>query len=158
MFEITPAKRRELRAQAHHLDPVVSVSANGLSDSVMKEIELSLKVHELIKIRVYGDDREARTAMLETICTTLNCAAVQHIGKLLVVFRYNPELHIPKSAPTRSRTRDPSAVFGAKAEPRRPGSRSTVGTSAARRLTKARRDPATARYRMASLRRSKPQD
>jgi RNA-binding protein len=87
MFELKPAQRRELRARAHHLDPVVSIAGNGLSTTVLKEIELALKAHELIKIRVYNDDREARMGYLLEICSRLDCAPVQNIGKLLVVFK-----------------------------------------------------------------------
>ena len=60
-------------------------------ESVLKEIENCLKAHELIKIRVYGDDRSAREAYLNEICNTLDAAFVQHIGKLLVVWRPTPE-------------------------------------------------------------------
>jgi len=101
MLEISSAQRRDLRAQAHHLDPVVSIAGNGLSASVLKEIDTALKAHELIKIRVYGDDREARAAYLSEICAQLDCAAVQNIGKLLVVFRPNPDLHKAPTAPTK---------------------------------------------------------
>ncbi len=91
MLQISSSQRRELRAQAHHLDPVVSIAGNGLSVSVLKEIDAALKAHELIKVRVYGDDREARAAYLAEICAQLKCAAVQNIGKLLVVYRPNPK-------------------------------------------------------------------
>jgi putative YhbY family RNA-binding protein len=87
MLQITSAQRRELRAQAHALNPVVSIAENGLTDSVLKEIETCLKAHQLIKIRVYGDSRENRLAYYEQICTQLQAAQVQHIGKLLVVYR-----------------------------------------------------------------------
>jgi len=107
MLELTPIERRELRAQAHHLHPVVSIAGNGLSASVLKEIDAALKSHELIKVRVYGDDREARTAYLAEICTQLGCVAIQSIGKLLVVYRPNPELHVERptgtAKPARSR-------------------------------------------------------
>lgn len=93
MLEISSAQRRDLRAQAHHLNPVVSIAGNGLSTSVLKEIDAALKAHELIKIRIYSGDREARAAYLAEICAQLSCAAVQNIGKLLVVFRPNPEQH-----------------------------------------------------------------
>lgn len=96
MLELTPIERRELRAQAHHLHPVVSIAGNGLSASVLKEIDAALKAHELIKVRIYGDDREARTAYLAEICNQLGCVAIQSIGKLLVVYRPNPELHIER--------------------------------------------------------------
>jgi putative YhbY family RNA-binding protein len=93
MQDLSPAKRRELRAQAHHLDPVVSIAGNGLTSNVLKEVDLALKAHELIKIRVYGDDREARVAYLQQICSELGCSPIQSIGKLLVVYRSNPDLH-----------------------------------------------------------------
>jgi RNA-binding protein len=64
-----------LRARAHSLNPVVSIAENGLTESVLKEIETNLKAHELIKIRVYGDSRENRIAYLEQICSELDAAA-----------------------------------------------------------------------------------
>jgi len=92
MNTLTAAQRRELRAKAHGLDPVVSIAEKGLAPTVLKEIDRSLTAHELIKIRVYGDDREARQQYMTTICNELGCAAVQMIGKLLVVYRPSPEL------------------------------------------------------------------
>ena len=91
MLQLSSEQRRQLRAQAHGLNPVVSIAQQGLSDTVMKEIDNCLKAHELIKIRVYGDDREAREGFFTTICSTLDAAPVQHIGKLLVVWRPRPE-------------------------------------------------------------------
>ena len=69
MLQLSSEQRRQLRAQAHGLNPVVSIAQQGLSDTVLKEIDNCLKAHELIKIRVYGDDREARETYLATICT-----------------------------------------------------------------------------------------
>ncbi|BEV14486.1 ribosome assembly RNA-binding protein YhbY [Herbaspirillum sp. DW155] len=91
MLNLTPAERSELRAQAHALNPVVMVGESGLSESVMKEIDKSLNAHGLIKVRVFGDDREARIAIYETICAELKAAPVQHIGKLLVLYRPQKE-------------------------------------------------------------------
>ena len=90
MLEISIAQRRDLRAQAHGLNPVVTISQNGLTDAVLREISHSLDAHELIKIRVFGDERELREGYLKTICDTLGAAPVQHIGKLLVVWRPAP--------------------------------------------------------------------
>ena len=87
MLKLTSAERSELRSQAHGLDPVVLISEDGLKPSLMKEIDLSLNAHGLIKVRVFGDDREARIAIYETICEKLGAAPVQHIGKLLVLYR-----------------------------------------------------------------------
>ena len=87
MQKLTPAERSELRAEAHGLKPVVMIGESGLTPSVMKEISASLDSHGLIKVRVAGDDREARVAMYEQICEELQAQPVQHIGKLLVVYR-----------------------------------------------------------------------
>jgi RNA-binding protein len=87
MIKLTPAERSALRAEAHGLNPVVMVGEAGLTESVMKEIASSLDAHGLIKVRVFGDDREARVAMYEQISTELDAAPVQHIGKLLVLYR-----------------------------------------------------------------------
>jgi len=87
MIKLTPAERSALRAEAHGLNPVVMIGEAGLTESVMKEVAASLDAHGLIKVRVFGDDREARVAMYEQICAELDAAPVQHIGKLLVVYR-----------------------------------------------------------------------
>lgn len=87
MLNLTPAERSVLRAEAHGLKPIVMVGESGLTPSVMKEIELGLDSHGLIKVRVFGDDREARIEMYETICEKTGAAPVQHIGKLLVLYR-----------------------------------------------------------------------
>ena len=76
-----------LRGLAHSLSPVVMIGNNGLTDNVIKEVELNLNSHELIKIQVAGDDREARTVMYADICAKTNAIAVHHIGKQLVVYR-----------------------------------------------------------------------
>lgn len=90
-IELSTARRSELRAAAHGLKPVVSISQKGLGPTVLDEIERCLKAHELIKIRVFEADREARDALLAEICAALGAAPVQHIGKLLVIWRENPE-------------------------------------------------------------------
>jgi putative YhbY family RNA-binding protein len=117
MKDLNPAQRRALRARAHHLHPVVALSQNGLSDAVLAEIERSLKAHELIKVRVYGEDREARNALMERICGALDAAPVQHIGNILVIYRENPEPETePRPAPPRPR---PRRAAPAAARPRR---------------------------------------
>ena len=97
-----------MRSQAHALKPVVLVGAEGLTDAVLKEINVHLEAHQLIKIRVFGDEREARIEIYDEICDRLNAAPIQHIGKLLVIWR--PEGAAPKSRATRTRsTMPPSA-------------------------------------------------
>ena len=95
MLNLSSNERRALRARAHSLHPVVSISQNGLSESVVKEINASLASHGLIKIRVYHDDREVREHFFSTICEQLDAAPVQHIGKLLVIWRPQPDKASP---------------------------------------------------------------
>jgi putative YhbY family RNA-binding protein len=98
MLKLTPAERSALRAEAHGLNPVVMVGEAGLTPAVMKEISSSLDAHGLIKVRVFGDDREARIAIYEQICEELDASPVQHIGKLLVLYRPKKEAEKDKSA------------------------------------------------------------
>ncbi len=87
MLILSVTQRRELKARAHALNPTVMIGNAGLTPSVLDEITRTLKSHELIKIRVMSDDREARAALLQEICTQLNAGAVQHIGKILVIYQ-----------------------------------------------------------------------
>jgi RNA-binding protein len=89
---------RFLRSASHDLKPVVMIGNNGLSETVLREIDVSLKAHELIKIKVQGDERELRLQMLQEICDKLGASAVQHIGKQLVVYRQadKPKIIFPK--------------------------------------------------------------
>ncbi|MDF0605481.1 ribosome assembly RNA-binding protein YhbY [Neisseriaceae bacterium TC5R-5] len=86
-IELKPFQRKYLQGLAHQIKPVVMIGNNGLTDSVIREIAINLDAHELIKIRVQGDERDVRTALFEQICTDLTAAPVQHIGKLLVIWR-----------------------------------------------------------------------
>jgi putative YhbY family RNA-binding protein len=107
MKPLTPAERKLLKARAHALHPVVAVGNEGLSAAVLREIETSLKAHDLIKIRVTGGGREQRQALLGEICQRTGASAVQHIGKILVVYRENPEppAPVPKKRPVRKQPR-----------------------------------------------------
>jgi RNA-binding protein len=98
MLNLTPTQRRFLRAQAHHLQPIVLIGNAGLSPAVKKEIDLGLKHHELIKIKIASDDRDAREQMLTEICGELAAVPVQQIGKTLIVYRTaeEPKIELPK--------------------------------------------------------------
>lgn len=87
MLILTVDQRRELKARAHALKPTVMIGSAGLTEPVLAEISRSLDSHELIKVRVMSDDRTGREAILEQICERLDAGAVQHIGKLLVIYR-----------------------------------------------------------------------
>ncbi len=90
-IELHSSERREWRAQAHHLNPVVMVGGDGLTPAVRKEIDAALNAHGLIKIRVFSDDRAARELMYQELAAELNAAPIQHIGKLLVLWRPQPD-------------------------------------------------------------------
>jgi len=119
MIEIPAAQRRALRARAHSLHPVVSISQHGLSETVLAEIDRNLKAHELIKVRVYGQQRDVRAAHLDAICARLDAAPVQLIGNVLVIYRR--KLEEVESAPRpKARTkRRASDATAAPAAPRR---------------------------------------
>jgi putative YhbY family RNA-binding protein len=91
ILELTSAQRRTLRARAHTLRPVVVIGNAGLSTTVLNEINNNLKSHELIKIRVLAGEHATREGWHGEICTSLHAAPVQHIGKILVVYRPLPE-------------------------------------------------------------------
>ncbi|MGE5466599.1 MAG: ribosome assembly RNA-binding protein YhbY [Ignavibacteria bacterium] len=101
MIELTPEQRRALRAAAHHLHPLVTVAGNGLSESVLKEIDRSLKAHELIKVKLQGIERDDRETLLNEICDQIDCAPVQHIGNILVLWREKPAEEKVAAAPKR---------------------------------------------------------
>ncbi len=90
-IELSIAERKAHRAEAHHLDPVVMIGGDGLTPAVIKETDAALNAHGLIKVRVLGDDRAARDAIYQQLADQLNAAPIQHIGKLLVLWRPQPE-------------------------------------------------------------------
>ena len=89
-IQLTPAQRKEKRAEAHHLDPVVMIGGDGLTPAVQKEVDAALNAHGLIKVRVFSDERIGRETMFTTLADALNAAPIQHIGKLLVLWRPMP--------------------------------------------------------------------
>jgi putative YhbY family RNA-binding protein len=120
MNELTPTQRRALRATAHHLNPVVSIAGNGLTDAVLKEINVALKAHELIKVKLYGIERAERDELLAEICTRTGCAPVQHIGNILVLWLENPDRDRPvaRNAPAGKKPTKKQAAAAAE-RPRR---------------------------------------
>jgi RNA-binding protein len=87
---LTPPARKSLKARAHSLEPIVTIGAAGLTSAVLREIDRALTAHELIKVRAGGEDRESRRAMLAELCERTGASPVQHIGKVLVLWRERP--------------------------------------------------------------------
>ena len=107
MDELTPSERRDLKARSHHLRPVVMIGDAGLTPEVVREIEANLRSHELIKIRVLGEDRGSRSELISSICQETGAKPVQHIGKILVIYRPRPLDEQPKAPPRRAKRKAP---------------------------------------------------
>jgi RNA-binding protein len=84
-------QKKQLRARAHALKPVVITGQAGLSPAVLSEIDVALEHHELIKVRVNADDREMRKEMAQHICSELGADLVQSIGHIVTLYRKRPE-------------------------------------------------------------------
>jgi putative YhbY family RNA-binding protein len=152
MKTLTPSQRRALRAKAHALHPFVAIGQHGLTPAVLHEIDVALLAHELIKIRVFSDARDDREGMLARICTELDAAPVQHIGKLLVVWRQAPAPEPTPVATRPARTRARAPRTPAKTAGKKPkGNTRTMVTTGAKRTPRAGTAmPASARRRGAA--------
>jgi putative YhbY family RNA-binding protein len=123
-----------MRARAHSLHPFVNIGHHGLTPAVLHEIDVNLLAHELIKIRVFGDDRGEREALFERICNGLDAAPVQHLGKILTIWRPAPPPEPEPVAPRsdrRNRARAPNV--GAKAAAKTPAVQRATGPKGAKR-------------------------
>ena len=84
-------QKKQLRARAHALKPVVITGQAGITPAVLDEINRALEHHELIKVRINAEDREQRREMGAQICAELNAELIQSIGHIVTLFRKNPE-------------------------------------------------------------------
>ena len=167
MISLTPTQRRELRARAHPLHPVVAIGHGGLTPAVLHEIDVALKAHELVKVRVHADDRDEREAHLAAICEALAAAPVQHLGKMLIVWRPAPKKEpLARAKKPAKRGRDPRIKPGARRRTRdEPGKGARAQAPARRRAAReaAARDdrraaPAAAQARRARRRADRSRD
>ena len=88
---LTTRERAHLKARAHKLEPTVFVGHHGVTPAVITEVDRALTAHELIKVKVLDDDREAREAIANRLCAGTDAAPVQRVGKVLVLWRPKPE-------------------------------------------------------------------
>lgn len=157
-IQLTPKERQALKALAHGLKPVVLLGSAGLSPAVVKEIDRALLAHELIKVKVPGDDRTEREELFASLAESLAAARVQAIGKLLVLFRPAPEeAELAPEAPrqkgsrtmrTENRSPKAPATTPRGKTPAPGGGRTKAGRSDAERVNRGtvpRLDPGTAR-------------
>ena len=85
-MSLTEKQKRELRGRGHALKPVVSIGNSGLSKAVLRELELSLEHHELMKVKIGGADRDERSKIIDRICTTFDIELVQAIGHIALLY------------------------------------------------------------------------
>lgn len=88
---LTPRERAKLKARAHALEPVVQLGHAGVTDRVVAEVDRALTAHELIKVRIGGDDRDARVASGDELAARTDAAVVQRVGKIIALWRPKPD-------------------------------------------------------------------
>jgi len=88
---LTAVQNRFLRGQAHDLKAMLQVGGKGVTDAVVAEVSGALEHHELIKVKVAAEDREARDAIIAELATRTDAALVQRIGHVAILYRPNPE-------------------------------------------------------------------
>ncbi len=88
---LSSSEKKPLRRIAHHLDPVVQIGDQGLTDGVIEETRRALKDHELIKVRIADNDRPARNAAGDALAAACEASVIQRIGKIVVLFKANPK-------------------------------------------------------------------
>lgn len=96
---ISPSQRRYLRSLAHDLHPVILLGAKGATEAVVKELDLALAHHELVKVKLSGGDKEERDAQIDILIKGTGAEDVQQIGHIVVLFRRNeddPRLALPR--------------------------------------------------------------
>jgi len=96
---LTPRQRQYLKALAHRRKPVIIVGAAGLSDAVLKETELALAYHELLKIRLPAAGAGGRKTLMESICSATRAEPVQLIGRVATIYRRGKKPRITLPAP-----------------------------------------------------------
>ncbi|MEC9483406.1 MAG: YhbY family RNA-binding protein [Halomonas sp.] len=90
-MSLSQAQKKAFRSIGHHLNPVVTVSENGLSEGVMAELDRALTDHELIKIKLAVGDRDIRRQAIDELAADVRAEVIQVIGKMALLYRRNPK-------------------------------------------------------------------
>ena len=85
------ALKQALKAQAHHLKPVILLGAKGLTSAIVDETNIALTAHELIKVKINGAEREDRQIIAKELCTQLQAELIQLIGHTAIIYRKNED-------------------------------------------------------------------
>ncbi|MFN0160257.1 MAG: YhbY family RNA-binding protein [Burkholderiales bacterium] len=154
-IELSAAERRELKARAHHLDPKVIIGDAGLTPAIEREVDIALRAHELVKVRVAGDDREMRLSAATALADSACAALVGTIGKLLILYRPRPP-EPPREIVVPNRLRGSKKQVGNRIDSGPPGTAAPRKAPAKRSASRSSRTPAgrTAAPRNAPAKRS----
>lgn len=96
---LSPNQKKFLRGLAHGLNPVIIIGSQGVTDSLMAELDKSLTHHELLKIKIATGEREDRKTVTDYIVQHTQAQLVQTVGKILVIYRPHPkepQINLPK--------------------------------------------------------------
>ena len=102
---LTEQQKRELRGRGHGLKPVVSIGNAGLNAAVIREIDLSLAHHELMKVRIGSADRYTKQQLIDALCKATNAELVQAIGHIALLYREKEDQPSAKTRPARRQAR-----------------------------------------------------
>ena len=99
MNNISSSDRSFLRSQAHHLEPVVLIGKNGISDGTVEAVNKALEARELIKIK-FREFKDNKQSISDEIAVSAKCQIVGMIGHTVILFRQNPDpekqnIHLP---------------------------------------------------------------
>lgn len=90
-ISLNNAEIKHLKGIRHHLNPVVIVGNNGLSQNVIEEISRALYDHELIKVKIPAGSKDEREEIAQAIADACEATLVNHIGRICLILRKNPE-------------------------------------------------------------------
>ncbi len=90
-MSLTSKQRKALKSKAHHLNPVIRVGQNGISEGVIQETDNALSTHELIKVQIQHSDREERLKGGALLAEKTGAELVHHIGKVFILYRAKEE-------------------------------------------------------------------
>ncbi|MEO8778572.1 MAG: ribosome assembly RNA-binding protein YhbY [Rhodanobacter sp.] len=98
-MSITPSQARYLRSLAHDLKPLLLLGNKGATQAVVKELSQTLDIHELVKVKLSGGDKEERQAQIDALVAGTQAETIHQIGHVVVLFRRNtdkPGIALPR--------------------------------------------------------------
>ena len=93
--KLTTNQKKFLRGIAHNINPMIIIGANGVTESLMKELDSTLEHHEILKIKMASADRDDRKQIVDYILEQTGALLVQTIGKVCVIYRQSEESELP---------------------------------------------------------------